>query len=226
MKKTKVFPADFSECCKVLNLDIEYPGKVGEAKFLILSDLNETELSERFGEVLSRLKPYVIWNMPMIEVINDYSRNQAKHSWRLSEEARRVNEDSLREVQYQEPKEECFFEKFIREAEEEALFVSEYRAIREAFFMLPEPQRHRLWMRVVKGMKYGEIARAEGISIKSAADSVKAGIKNLAVNFLKVFNSKDVDIDKGLIQAEKRFVKKFLAEIEDKENRGKGGKLA
>ena len=53
---------EFKKFCKVLYLEREYPNHLGNADWLIISDLSEEEIQRRFSEVLSKYIPYILVN--------------------------------------------------------------------------------------------------------------------------------------------------------------------
>lgn len=46
--------------CKVINLSYEYPGYTGKEKWAIITDLTEKELIEKYDEIISSYKPFIL----------------------------------------------------------------------------------------------------------------------------------------------------------------------
>ena len=53
----------FKEDCRVVSMANEYPGYVGEIKWIIFSSLAEEELAARYASVVVSFKPYLYMSM-------------------------------------------------------------------------------------------------------------------------------------------------------------------
>lgn len=76
-------------------------------------------------------------------------------------------------------------EDYMIQAEDEAAHELLLEHLREAIGQLTPTQARRLHMRYMLGMKYREIAEAEGISPTQASDSVRRAVKKLQRYFKK-----------------------------------------
>ena len=72
----------FKYDCKVINLSYEYPGYTGEEKWAIITDLTEEELSEKYEEIISSYRPFIILSSLFGSVRADFIRNEDKFSKR------------------------------------------------------------------------------------------------------------------------------------------------
>ena len=72
----------FESECKVINLSYEYPGDTGKEKWAIITDLTEKELIEKYDEIISSYKPFILLFSLFGSVRADYIRNEDKCSKR------------------------------------------------------------------------------------------------------------------------------------------------
>lgn len=68
--------------CKVINLSYEYPGYTGKEKWAIITYLTEKELIEKYDEIISSYKPFILLFSLFGSVRADYIRNEDKFSKR------------------------------------------------------------------------------------------------------------------------------------------------
>lgn len=62
--------------CKVINLSYEYPGYTGEEKWAIITDLTEEELIEKYEEIISSYRPFIVLSSMFGSVRADFIRNE------------------------------------------------------------------------------------------------------------------------------------------------------
>lgn len=99
--------------CKVINLSYEYPGYTGKEKWAIITDLTEKELIEKYDEIISSYKPFILLFSLFGSVRADYIRNEDKFSKRAKR--------SISIFDFSEETEEHHTEIASNELEEEAI---------------------------------------------------------------------------------------------------------
>lgn len=62
--------------CKVINLSYEYPGYTGDEKWAIITDLTEKELIEKYDEIISSYKPFILLSSLFGSVRADYQKER------------------------------------------------------------------------------------------------------------------------------------------------------
>jgi len=180
----ETFDEAFKEDCAVINLRAEYPGYEGDVKYLVLTDLPEEELKEKYGEILSRFSPYITWRKKdMLEIKNDFQRNEDKYAKR----AARSEESDWDETSQSQGSRmtKAYDEGFEEKMEEEAAVYEQEAAVRRAFLSLPEHQKKRVWLRAGFRFTYEQIGDIEGIDAKNAWKSIGAAMKALKKSFEK-----------------------------------------
>lgn len=60
--------------CMVINLSYEYPGYTGEEKWAIITDLTEEELIEKYEEIISSYRPFIVLSSMFGSVRADFIR--------------------------------------------------------------------------------------------------------------------------------------------------------
>ena len=176
----KSFSEEFRRDCTVINLESEYPDHVGQKNYLVLTDLPENEVRQKYAAELEKLGPHVIWmRSEMVEIMNDYNRNEAKHRSRMEREEDKRNEAILCGKGYREPAEQGFEYLSEKELEEMEWKAARMAAIKKAFHRLPGKYRHRLILRVWHGFTYNRIGDMDGISARAAEASIKRAMERL-----------------------------------------------
>ncbi len=99
--------------CKVINLSYEYPGYTGDEKWAIITDLTEKELIEKYDEIISSYRPFILLSSLFGSVRADYIRNEDKFSKRAKR--------SISIFDFSEETEEHHTEIASNELEEEAI---------------------------------------------------------------------------------------------------------
>lgn len=72
----------FTNECKVINLQYEYPGYTGDLKWAIISKLTEKEILEKYRSVVSEYIPFVVLTPAFGDVRDEYRRNEKKFQMR------------------------------------------------------------------------------------------------------------------------------------------------
>ena len=84
MAKNNVTVGTFKNDCKVIRLDAEYPGYTGDARYAIITDLTEEELSARYPAEIKRYIPFVLLSSEMGRAIREHHRNDEKFAKRTA----------------------------------------------------------------------------------------------------------------------------------------------
>lgn len=169
---------EFKKFCKVLYLEREYPNHLGNADWLIISDLSEEEIQRRFSEVLSKYIPYILVNSEVGEAILSSKRKAKQLQMADSRylDCYDVTEPDF--ISYHRELIENNFEDFY-------ILLQDVRLLNKYLNKLNPDQRRRLRKYYYDGKNYSQIAREEGVNHSTVRKSVKAGLKNLKKLFEK-----------------------------------------
>lgn len=181
---------EFKKFCKVLYLEREYPNHLGNADWLIISDLSEEQLQKRFSETLSKYIPYILLSNEQGEPILESIRNNHKHEMRSKRTTEPFNyDDELLPLFHSEllsfvdPLEEK--EKIIERAKEEHALDELIIKVQKTLSLMKPIQRDRLIKNVVRGLSSRKIAKEEGVNYSTVDKSIKAAKKNFRRIFEK-----------------------------------------
>lgn len=72
----------FKKDCKLIYLDREYNGFIGDQRWAIITDLSEEELRRKYVDVLGKYIPYILLSKAQGEPILESIRNNHKHEIR------------------------------------------------------------------------------------------------------------------------------------------------
>ena len=164
--------------CKVINLSYEYPGYTGEEKWAIITDLTEEELIEKYEEIISSYRPFIVLSSMFGSVRADFIRNEDKFSKRAKR--------SISIFDFSEETEEHHPEIAANDLEEEAISNEMAEQVRDAIAQLKPIQREHLKSLRVALIKYFfegksllQIAAEEGKSYSTVYESYQAALKKL-----------------------------------------------
>lgn len=124
--------------CKVINLSYEYPGYTGKEKWAIITDLTEEELSEKYDEIISSYRPFILLSSLFGSVRADFIRNEDKFSKRAKR--------SISIFDFSEETEEHHLEVAANDLEE-AISNETAEQVQAAIAQLKSIQRERLGYR-------------------------------------------------------------------------------
>lgn len=182
---------EFKKFCKVLYLEREYPNHLGNADWLIISDLSEEQLQKRFSETLSKYIPYILLSNEQGEPILESIRNNHKHEMRSKRTTEPFNyDDELLPLFHSEllsfvdPLEEK--EKIIERAREEHALDELIIKVQKTLSIMKPIQRDRLINNVVRGLSSRKIAKEEGVNYSTVDKSIRAAKKNFRRIFEKL----------------------------------------
>ena len=157
--------------CKVINLSYEYPGYTGEEKWAIITDLTEEELIEKYEEIISSYRPFIVLSSMFGSVRADFIRNEDKFSKRAKR--------SISIFDFSEETEEHHPEIAANDLEEEAISNETAEQVRDAIAQLKPIQRERLIKYFFEGKSLLQIAAEEGKSYSTVYESYQAALKKL-----------------------------------------------
>lgn len=182
---------EFKKFCKVLYLEREYPNHLGNADWLIISDLSEEQLQKRFSETLSKYIPYILLSNEQGEPILESIRNNHKHEMRSKRTTEPFDyDDELLPLFHSEllsfvdPLEEK--EKIIERAKEEHALDELIIKVQKTLSLMKLIQRDRLIKNVVRGLSSRKIAKEEGVNYSTVDKSIRAAKKNFRRIFLSL----------------------------------------
>lgn len=175
--------------CKVINLSYEYPGYTGKEKWAIITDLTEKELIEKYDEIISSYKPFILLFSLFGSVRADYIRNEDKFSKRAKR--------SISIFDFSEETEEHHTEIASNELEEEAISNEMAKQVQAAIAQLKPIQRERLIKYFFEGKTLLQIAAEEGKSYSTVYESYENGInyKELSSAMPYMFTDRPEHID-------------------------------
>ena len=88
----------FKKECKLIYLDREYNGFIGDQKWAIITDLSEEKLRRKYVDVLEKYIPYILLSKAQGEPILESNRNNNKFDNRIyknNNKKRKKNNDLL-----------------------------------------------------------------------------------------------------------------------------------
>jgi DNA-directed RNA polymerase specialized sigma24 family protein len=175
----------------VLYLEREYPNHLGNADWLIITDLSEEEIQKRFSEIISKYIPYILLSNEQGEPILESIRNNHKHEMRGKRTTEPFDyDDELLPLFHSEllsfvdPLEEK--EKIYERAKEENHLDEMIDKVHSTLALMKPIQRDRLIKNVVRGLSSRRIAKEEGVNYSTVDKSIKAAKKNFRRIFEKL----------------------------------------
>lgn len=159
----------FKKECKIIDLFFEYDGFDGTEKYAIISDLSQTQLNDKYGEILNKYKPYIILNANIGIVFNDYFRNENKHNMR--------NIRSCEPLGYKDGQTEINHPESILPSFEDKWILSE--DLKQAMKTLTVLERKRIIARFFECKKLQEIADEYGCSARAVKYSIDSALKKI-----------------------------------------------
>lgn len=160
----------FNKECKVIDFNQEYEGYyTGKEKYAIATDLTDDELNEKYSEIISGLKPYMLCSKDFGEAIGDFQKNESKYEKRYSR-SYSLSADSEEIEKHPE-----FWAQDVLDK------VTEYdtKKIEEALKSLSDFQKKTIILRIIEEKTYCEIAEELGKSTTTIAIAFYRGIKNI-----------------------------------------------
>lgn len=181
----------FKKECKLIYLDREYNGFIGDQRWAIITDLSEEELRRKYVDVLGKYIPYILLSKAQGEPILESIRNNHKHEIRSKRTTEPFDyDDELLPLFHSEllsfvdPLEEK--EKIIERLKEEHALDELIIKVQKVLSLMKPIQRDRLIKNVVRGLSSRKIAKEEGVNYSTVDKSIKAAKKNFRRIFEKL----------------------------------------
>ena len=181
----------FTSECKLINLNYEYAGYVGNERWAIITELSEDELFEKYPDVVSRYVPFVLLSVAQGEVIYEAKRNDDKYDKRSKRTVDAFGyEDDISQLFHKElitpfvdPIEAEENERIDEEKKNQRIL--EIAKVRKVLSMMKPIQKQRLLKFVIEGKTARQIAKEEGTYHSSVTKSINAAIKS----FKKIYEN-------------------------------------
>lgn len=181
----------FKKECKLIYLDREYNGFIGNQKWAIITDLNEKDLKRKYKSVIERYNPYILLSREQGEPIMESIRNNHKHEMRSKRNTEPFDyDDELLPLFHSEllsfvdPLEEK--DRLIERVKDENELDELIEKVRKTLSLMKPIQRDRLIKNVVRGLSSRKIAKEEGVNYSTVDKSIKAAEKNFRRIFEKL----------------------------------------
>ena len=156
----------FKKDCKILNMKKEYPGYIGEITWIVISDLTQEQIMERYPEEIKPYTPFIRMTREMHEPTADFERNRLKFYYRA-----RNHGDAYG---YEDSTFECYHPEMIADS----FALDEYYDLKCALAHLNETQRRRIIKRFYEDMSVIDIANEEHTTRQAVAKSITAARNN------------------------------------------------
>ena len=165
--------------CKVVSTKREYTSYTGIQKWIIITDLTEEELNERYAEQIAPLRPFIVLSRSFGEVRDHYIRNENKHRMRAYR--------TIEPFDYDDDLVAAHHAEIVKDSlEDELMRQFEYERLQQAIASLNPIQKRRLQMFFFENMSYAKIAEKEGIAKSAAHKSVASAIENVKSFLIRV----------------------------------------
>ena len=173
----------FKKDCKLIYLDREYNGFIGDQKWAIITDLSEEELRRKYVTVLEKYIPYILLSKAQGEPIWESIRNNHKFEMRSKRTAEPFDyDDELLPLFHSE------LLSFVDPLDEKNRIIERLNAenrldemidkVHRTLALMKPVQRDRLIKNVVRGLSSRKIAKEEGVNYSTVDKSIKAAKKN------------------------------------------------
>lgn len=165
---------NFKRECRTINLKFEYPQYTGVERYAIVTNLSESELIERYGDVIKRYySPYILLNEKHGQAITEYQNIEAKYRMRALRlgHAFDVNDGNFGEHH----PEVATYEDIVEQID----MQDKISRLREILNRLPEVQKRRLIKHFFYNKSSREIAKDEGVNYSAVDKSIALGLEKL-----------------------------------------------
>lgn len=162
----------FKDECEVIEFKYEYPGYVGYEQYGIITDLSESELTEKYKDLIKDYSPYMILDSNYKNARDEYRKNDKKHNWRAS--------NTIDIYNYEDGEMELFHPELIGISTEDCVIDANEKAqLYVAIRALNEKQRSRIISYFFLGMTSYEIAEVENTTHQAVLYGLEGAIKKL-----------------------------------------------
>jgi hypothetical protein len=181
----------FKKECKLIYLDREYNGFIGDQRWAIITDLSEEELRRKYVTVLEKYIPYILLSKAQGEPILESNRNNHKFEMRSKRTTEPFDyDDELLPLFHSEllsfidPLDDK--DRIIERLKEENRIDLMVEKAHRTLALMKPVQRDRLIKNVVRGLSSRKIAKEEGVNYSTVDKSIKAAKKNFRRIFEKL----------------------------------------
>ena len=173
MEKTNISALEeqFTQECKLIDLNYEYPKYTGEEKWAIISDLTEEDIMRKYAELIQPYSPFLLLNSSFGEVRKDYIRNEKKHQMRAIRSIHIFDVDEEFEEHHPEVATQSY--------EDEYEYQEEIERLHQAIQKLKPIQKERIIKFFFEDKSMRQIAEEEGINHSAVSKSIASAIENL-----------------------------------------------
>ena len=172
---------DFKADCKVVDLDKEYPNRVGKEKYLIITNADRSTFETKYNQILNSLEPYCIVGSYYLDIIRKYKANDSKHEKREKRNGLQYSTDEIAENHYAELQSSDCADVFFTMEMMKALYT--------ALAQLSTVQKNRIFKRFWYNKKLCEIAEEESKSISSIVTSINDAEKAMKKQIQSIMNA-------------------------------------
>ena len=175
--ETNTILEQFKDECQVIEFKYEYPGYVGYEQYGIITALSESELTEKYGDIIKEYVPYLLLDSTYKEARDEFRKNERKHAWRAT--------NTLDAFNYEDGEMERFHPELVAgSVEDDFIKQIDDSPINSALKRLSPKQRKRIIAHYYEGLSITDIANMEKNSPAAIHYSIEGGIKKLK-KFLK-----------------------------------------
>ena len=157
---------DFFRC------EEEYPGWTGPEKYGIITDLNKTQLLEKYPSIISFMEPVLLLDGSLKEIRNEYRKNEKKHTWRS---ANTMDIFGFDDDSFERFHSELICDSFDEQIDPKLRYETLYKALEQ----LTVSQKRRITAYYFDGKSIEEIAQSEHVAVSSVHEGLSAGLKKL-----------------------------------------------
>jgi hypothetical protein len=173
-EQTAEIRREFDSACKVKRIHYIYPDFVGNEKYIIITNLSDEQLKEKFEMFLPLYTPYILLTKDMWAAYQDFHANEMKYSYRMHCADIYEIDDDRAERKHCELSVPDFTEKLFDDD-----VRSEEGIVRAAFLTLSSKQQARVKAYVFQNMSFDEIAVQEGKDKKTIYESYMSALKKM-----------------------------------------------
>lgn len=172
--------AEFAKVCRYEKAEEEYPGWVGDERYIVYSHFQREEIETLFPEIMKAISPYIVMDTVMRKAVYTYNNIEQKHS------KRQWNMDCLdsliNTIDNSKDLEEEFDKKEAANQQMEILKK-----------ILTEKQYVRLFLHLGYGYTLEDIANRDGTTVQAVGACVKTAQEKLNKYLSKRGKKKAID---------------------------------
>lgn len=159
-----------------------YEGFVGTEKWVIVSNLTEEELCEKYLLEIECFRPWTLITVEQYTVMVEWKRNEDKHRRRIFAGGKKTGKELFYGV------DGSYIDKLMDESSDSSYCYTmklPLDILVGGFEMLTKVQRERIEMMFIDKMTIRDIARVENVSDHAVKKSIEQGINKLRAIYLQ-----------------------------------------